>query len=141
MREIKFRAYDTKLKRYVDTGEIIFSFYGDTKTEVSPNEMNYGAIAEYEHDVLNGRFIVEQFTGLKDANGVDIYESDRLLCADKERELEWSTVVRYADTAFVIDVENEDYNVTALGFIDFDYTEITVIGSIHETPNLLTDKK
>ena len=45
MREIKFRAYDTKLKGYVDSGEITFSFYGNTRIEVTPNEINYGQIA------------------------------------------------------------------------------------------------
>jgi hypothetical protein len=78
MSNLILRAYDTKLSKYVDTGEITFHFYGDTRTTVTPNEMHYGEIKEYEHDVLNGRFIVEKGLGIKDMAGNEVFEGDIL---------------------------------------------------------------
>lgn len=58
MREIKFRAWDTVLSKFFD-GDIL-------------NDYNLG-------DFLNDdRYIVTQYTGLKDINGVEIYEGDIL---------------------------------------------------------------
>lgn len=56
MREIKFRAWDTVLRKFFD-GDIL-------------NDYNLG-------DFLNDdRYIVTQYTGLKDVNGRKIYEGD-----------------------------------------------------------------
>jgi len=67
MREIKFRVYNTERKNYM-----------------YPNDLEHG---DYSLGVLSGEvrgkygevfpnFIVEQFTGIKDKNGQEIYEND-----------------------------------------------------------------
>jgi uncharacterized phage protein (TIGR01671 family) len=68
MREIKFRAYIKILKWIVPVARINF----DCKTvEVDLTDGN-GDIAEYGFDEI----ILMQYTGLKDKNGVEIYEGD-----------------------------------------------------------------
>lgn len=123
MENIKFRAYDIKKNRYVDTGEITFHFYGDTRVTVTPNEMAYGTVADYEHDVLNGRFIIEQFTGLKDAQGQELYIGDIIANCDQKEVIE--------------DIFTLGYRIHECTIIDGGFH---IIGNIHEHKHLLDEK-
>ena len=60
MREIKFRGWDEKNKEMVDNINLLFS-----------NHLNE-CFEEYEECGLK----IMQYTGLKDKNGVEIYEGD-----------------------------------------------------------------
>lgn len=61
MREIKFRVWDSKNKKWFSSGKRC--------CHVSYTTENFG---------LNKNFILQQLTGLKDINGKDIYEGDIL---------------------------------------------------------------
>lgn len=128
-REIKFRAYDTEREMYVPQGEIIFKDYGETYFEVSPN------CQEYIHDKChNGepqynRFIIEQYTGLKDINDVKIYEGDIL-----------HKPFQSAIPKFIVEWNNEKACFTGIPLCSagkLDHKEFTIIGNIHENPELL----
>jgi len=66
MREIKFRYYDSTIKQFIYSDE--FSYPGICERL----EMFFGKARNYSEDVI------QQFTGLKDKNGQDIYEGDIL---------------------------------------------------------------
>jgi hypothetical protein len=97
-RVIKFRAWHRKLEEYVDA----WNLYG-------PVLVN-GVFDSPDHDI-------EQFTGLLDVNGVEIYESDIV------------TAPYHWDKPHTIIWPDDVYSINEFALEDV----LTVIGNIHDT--------
>lgn len=114
MREIKFRAYrkdDNTMLNWNDICEW---------------EVQFG-VTLIDH-LNDDNFIVLQYTGLKDKNGVEIYESDIIKAVGYKEFIE---LVEYRGTAF-----------TAQGDVLSDFVSlcnfnVEVIGNIYTNPELL----
>lgn len=115
--EIKFRAWDGV--KFIYRGLHDRNWYTEDKG---------GKLVKPTHPSDKNMFIM-QFAGLKDKNGIDIYNGDILKI--KGFNVSWTTTVRFENGGFCIDVEEQDYNVTLIGFLD-DEAIVTVIGNIHE---------
>lgn len=121
-RKIKFRAWDNDNKEYV---------FHDESTLMIP--CNVGVLWLNPHYVDNlyvikkERFIVEQFTGLQDKEGNDIYEGDIVKMMDETVNMEGLYEVFWHDEFCRFSFKNDNRDLT---FLNAD--EIEVINNIHE---------
>ena len=115
MKELKFRAWDGK--KMID--------------DVAPaSGTSIVELFEYEHQVTEVE-VVEQYTGLKDKNGNEIFEGDIVSVRNKNRKNEYDIgVVEFGKAAFRCPFLLGKYHSG----------QVEVIGNVHENPDLLEDK-
>lgn len=127
----KFRVWDIFSKQYLIPDEDDLSYFYNLGTPYNLSEI----LSSKFHD----RFIVQQWTGLKDTEGNEIYEGD-ILCAKREgpEDTGESNIgkVYFASGTFFIDGDGPlfDHIFSKTPDILEDYL---VIGNINENPDLL----
>lgn len=125
MREIKFRSWDTYNKEMLEVQELD---YAD-----SYNGQPMIRTTMYNDYFDTEDMILMQYTGLKDKNGVEIYEGDiiRILGGEYEQGFyEWNEKVCIKD--FIYDGFNLMMTVNQIG-----NEALEVIGNIYDNPELL----
>jgi len=124
MRKIKFRAWDKKLNRFDDRFPLELRDFG-----------------KLGYTIANNDFVFQQYIGLKDRSGREIYEGDVL----GEEEEPFAVVVWDEEGArFGLKFPNDHIDKSRMTLIDwFDnwkYRNWRVIGNIYENPELLEVK-
>lgn len=113
MRELKFRTYDFVMQRYDDAPEM----YATTDGHLEPSANK----------------IVEQYTGLKDKNGKEIYEGDIV-------EYDWYIIGDKPAYRTKEQVVFDDMGARLGDDRIRNCTNVEVIGNIHENADLLEEK-
>lgn len=149
MREIKFRAWDKESQKiyYVVTLDTE-SVYG--KCEVPIIRVKTGKMLdEYQPEYKTVYdYTLMQYTGLKDRNGVEIYEGDIVSNGERvryltgqERRFDAVGVVRYVTKQGCLVINNNDGRTKRLTAKVVKNIHVQVIGNIHENPELVGTKK
>lgn len=117
MREVKFRAWYEKEKRFLSWGELqdgtesLQTYFNNELSDVSP---------------------LMQYTGLKDKNDVEIYEEDNVRYPHIQSFKDvWQ--VKFHNGSFVIKQGNILICIRDLAY----KSKLEVIGNIYENPELL----
>lgn len=139
MREIKFRAWSKEhnemfsLSKPSKIGIIELNQHGEINTVGLFKYLS----GDYAFVTLNVADVeISQYTGLKDKNGVEIYEGDIITHNNGTTSLFNHEEVRYWEGSFIAGsctANNALVNFNASLYIE-------VIGNIYENPELLKDK-
>lgn len=127
MREIKFRAWDNKKGKWYKNNEccLTISEYG-ALLEITPDGAGWDVRNEYE---------VCQFTGLKDKNGKEIYQSDLIQHIADGNAPHPILEVIWWDEKCAWAVKDEVGGYAML----WPEKDIKVIGNIFENPELVNE--
>lgn len=131
---IKFRALDKVTSNYRKVLGI--KFYPDGTSE----NVEVGGFQRKE-TITPGRLILEQFTGLKDVNGKDIYVGDIIVSKPNGTTYESpkiGVVTRSKiSPGWCYETVTDEYNIWTSG----KYRTYEIIGNVHENPELLEEDK
>lgn len=135
MKTIKFRAWDKERDKMYEVDNI--NFKKKLINVFEPDDIGSYCSGNVERPF---KFIeLMQFTGLQDKNGKDIYEGDILapMSNDFQPEYKGKWLVGFRDGTFIAKWENGEESHW-LPYWSYDvFTEVEVIGNIHENKELL----
>lgn len=136
MREIKFRAWDKITKKLYAVSGLEFDENGEVcevyLAGIQIDESNPTANVRKPSDV-----ILNQYTGLKDKNGKEIYEGDIVLVANHGLT-PFAVIYREWDCSFLCGNEFAEDYVHMFKSLPQCYE---VIGNIHKNPEFLSRKE
>ncbi|CAH1855944.1 YopX family protein [Convivina praedatoris] len=133
MREIKFREWDETRAEFYG-GEIPGMSYG---VREDYDDMVGFRFAHEENSFKGKKRLLEQYIGLVDKNGKEIYEGD-IVKFDILIGVPKLGIVVYEKYCFNIKGFYESgFDYPTLAFSEYDQMQFEVIGNIHENPELL----
>jgi len=132
MRETKFRAWSKKERKMC---EVLRMDLRKKTVDIITEDTSYG-----EHGVSMNDVVLMQYTGLKDKNGVEIFEGDIITPSEKNL---FAKIVGFDNFGLylenVSDIKNREFMDTKQRPGERWWSErtdeITIIGNIHEVKN------
>lgn len=139
MREILFRGKRVDNGEWVSSGNLIH-FNEDNEYYIPATDAHCKCTHDSEDNIIEWNEVlfykvipetVGQYTGLKDENGVKIFEGD---VVDIIPEIEEIGVIEWADGEAVFMINGDGWCATFDNYYPYD---VEVIGNIHDNPELV----
>ena len=131
MRDIKFRAWVFGLDEYLLDFKIInskFDYVGKGIEITTPR----GCPIDMEKNISNGEYILEQYIGIKDTGGVEIYEGDIVSSQPCKGR------VFYSEDYSSFMIESVNCGVVKLSRKFVEQSGLFVVGNIHENQEIVS---
>ncbi len=140
-REIKFRAWDKEQECLLSWGELMDVRYNE-RWFVDNTDKNYINCIFNDSD-----YVLEQYTGIRDINGEEVYEGDIIIFNNSEigggitkGEVIWNTDLTLCGLGWHLWVFETNIPKHHSGFMGMDWLGIVeVVGNIHKNPELLEE--
>ena len=126
-RKLKFRIWSNLMKRWLCEDSQYLQMDGK-KVHAAP-------WSTMEWDIPSEQYVIQQFTGLKDCKGVEIYEGDRIEFYSKDRKVYYYGEIRFTEGAFLVKIVGNEGTLQWFWMYHLnDYEQIRVVGNIFELP-------
>lgn len=129
MRQIKFRAWDKKENKMYHNVGVVGSFI---ILEHEQSGYDFYEIDLNLYDNMTDDYHIMQYTGLRDRNGIEIYEGDIVIGLRRIYDDYFHEKVTYLNGCYMFGGFNahEYFNK---------HQQIEVIGNVYDNPDLLND--
>lgn len=141
MRKIKFRVWDGVNMHYLDdNSKIVLEFNKISGWNLRRNKIGINEKYISGESSENTVFKMMQYTGLKDKNGTEIYEGDKIVFVwfsygEHELEEHIEGVIEFLNGSFMFCCNHGNYPFSELNFDS--ESDIEIIGNIHENKYLI----